>query len=291
VAAEHDAEETKHVLVSIGTTRRGLSAAGAYPPGVPTAVITGGSSGIGLELARLLAARGGWQLVLAARDRHRLEAAAGPLGATAVCCDVGRDEDVAVLAQVAHGLGGCDLLVQCAGGSGGASLETATVDDYRSALGLNYLGLIRVFGALWPQLVERRGRIVNVVSVAGTVPLERSAPYSCSKHAAIAWSRALVAPARALGVTVTTANPGPVPTPGFPQGSIVGRPLAGLLLIDAARCAAGILRASERGRAEVFLPARYRLPAAIQGVAPGLVARVLASRRFPLVGSGAPEAT
>jgi uncharacterized protein len=280
------------VLVSIGTTHLGLRASGgAYPPGVPTAVITGGSSGIGLELARLLAARGGWQLVLAARDRERLEAAAGSLAATAVRCDVGSDDDVAALAQVAHALGGCDLLLQCAGGSGGASLETATVADYRSALGLNYLGLVRVFEALWPQLVERRGRIVNVVSVAGTVPLERSAPYSCSKHAAIAWSRALVAPARAHGVTVTTANPGPVPTPGFPQGSIVGHPLAGLLLIDAARCAAGILRASERGRAEVFLPARYRLPAAIQGVAPGLVSRVLASRRFPRVGSGAPEAT
>jgi uncharacterized protein len=279
------------LLVSIGTTGAGLSATRAYPPGVRTAVVTGGSSGIGLELARLLAARGGWRIVLAARDADRLARAADLIGATGVRCDVRSDEDVAVLAAVAGELGGCDLLVQCAGASGGASLETATVDDYRSALALNYLGLIRVFGALWPQLAERRGRIVNVVSVAGTVPLERSAPYSCSKHAAIAWSRALVAPARVHGVGVTTANPGPVPTPGFPQGGIVGHRLAGLVLIDAARCAAGILHASDRGRAEVFLPARYRLPAAIQGVAPGLVARVLASRRFPRVASGAPEAT
>ena len=97
----------------------------------------------------------------------------------------------------------------------------------------------------------------------------------CSQHAALAWSRALVSEARTHGVTVTTASPGPVPTPGFPQTGIVGhRLLASLLLIDVARCAAGILAAADRGRAEVFLPARYRLPAAIQGLAPGLVARV-----------------
>jgi short-subunit dehydrogenase len=253
---------------------------------VRTAVITGGSSGIGLEVARVLARRGGWQIVLAARDADRLAAAAAPLGARSVVCDVRIDADVAGLAGAAAELGGCDLLVQCAGASGGMTLADATIDDYRALLELNYLGLIRVFSAVWPQLVERRGRIVNVVSVAGTVPLERSAPYSCSKHAAIAWSRALVSEARAHGVTVTTANPGPVPTPGFPQTGIVGHWLGSLLLIDAPRCAAGIMAAADRGRAEVFLPARYRLPAAIQGLAPGLVARVLANSRSPRVGSG-----
>jgi uncharacterized protein len=256
---------------------------------VRTAVITGGSSGIGLEVARLLARRGGWRLVLAARDRERLRAAAEPLGAEPVVCDVRRDADVGELARVASDLGGCDLLVQCAGASGGASLASASVDDYRWALELNYLGLIRVFTALWPQLVARHGRIVNVVSIAGTVPLERSTPYSCSKHAAIAWSRALVSEAREHGVVVTTANPGPVPTPGFPQSSLAAHPLGRLLLIDAGRCAAGILAAADRGRAEVFLPARYRLPAAIQGLAPGLVARLSANRTVARFGSGAPE--
>jgi hypothetical protein len=77
-----------------------------------------------------------------------------------------------------------------------------------------------------------------------------------------------------------------VPTPGFPQAAIVHRRLSGLVLIDAARCAKGIVSAADRGAAEVFLPARYRLPAAIQGIAPGLVARVLASRIAPRVGSG-----
>jgi short-subunit dehydrogenase len=285
MAAEHDAEDSKHVLVSIGTRRGGLRHE-PYPPAVRTAVITGGSSGIGLEVARLLARRGGWRLVLAARDLARLQEAARPLGAEAVACDVRRDDDVAALARVAAGLGGCDLLVQCAGASGGASLATGEVDDYRWALDLNYLGLIRVFSALWPQIAERHGRIVNVVSVAGTVPLERSAPYSCSKHAAIAWSRSLVSEARTHGVTVTTANPGPVPTSGFPQAGIVVHRLGGLLLIDAARCAEGIVSASDRGASEVFLPARYRIPAAIQGLAPGTVSRILASRLSPRVGSG-----
>jgi short-subunit dehydrogenase len=295
VAAEQDADDSEHVLVSIGTSERGLRRGAletrSYPPAVRTAVITGGSSGIGLAVARQLARRGGWRLVLAARDRERLEAAALPLAADPIVCDVRSDGDVAALARAAAALGGCDLLVQCAGASGGASLESGEPDDYRWALELNYLGLIRVFAALWPQLVERHGRIVNVISVAGTVPLERSAPYSCSKHAAIAWSRALVSEARLHGVTVTTADPGPVPTPGFPQSSIVTHRLGGLLLIDATRCAKGILSAADRGAAEVFLPARYRLPAAIQGIAPGLVARVLASRVGPRVGSGGAEAS
>lgn len=296
MAAEHDAEDSKHVARLYRHERPRLEilrvegvVRGSYPPAVRTAVITGGSSGIGLEIARLLAGRGGWRLVLAARDRERLQAAAGPLAAEPVVCDVRSDTDVAGLARVAAGLGGCDLLVQCAGASGGASLANGAVEDYRWALELNYLGLIRVFSAVWPQLVERRGRIVNVVSVAGTVPLERSAPYSCSKHAAIAWSRALVSEARPHGVTVTTANPGPVPTPGFPQASILVHRLGGLLLIDAARCAKGIVAAADRGAAEVFLPARYRLPAAIQGIAPGLVARVLAGGFAPRVGARGTE--
>jgi short-subunit dehydrogenase len=251
-------------------------------------VITGGSSGIGLEVGRLLARRGGWRILLAARDSERLTDAAVEIGGRAVACDVRRDADVAELAHAAAATGGCDLLVQCAGASAGSSLATADADDYRRTLELNLLGLVRVLGAHWPQLVARGGRVVNVCSVAGSVPLERSAPYACSKHAALAWSRALVAPARAQGVIVTSACPGPVPTPGFPQPGIVRHPLGRLLLIDAARCARGMLDASDRGRPEVVLPRRYRLPIAIQGVAPGLVARVLAHPRAPRVGSGAP---
>jgi hypothetical protein len=80
-----------------------------------------------------------------------------------------------------------------------------------------------------------------------------------------------------------------VPTPGFPQSSLAAHPLGRLLLIDAGRCAAGILAAADRGRAEVVLPARYRLPAAIEGLAPGLVARLAANRTVARFGSGASE--
>ena len=109
-----------------------------------------------------------------ARPRAGSGGAAGPLGAEPVLCDVTRDADVAELARAAAARGGCDLLVQCAGASRGVSLARPRSTTIASALELNYLGLIRVFLAIWPQLVERNGRIVNVVSVAGTVPLERS---------------------------------------------------------------------------------------------------------------------
>ncbi len=79
--------------------------------------------------------------------------------------------------------------------SRGISLDEATVDDYRVGTRSELPRADPRVLAIWPQLVERNGRIVNVVSVAGSVPLERSTAYSCSKHAALAWSRALVSAA------------------------------------------------------------------------------------------------
>ena len=96
----------------------------------------------------------------------------------------------------------------------------ASLEAHRRTLRTNYLGLVAVSHALWPQLAERRGRMANVVSVAGTVALPSSNPYGVSKAAALAYSRALAAKGREDGVLVTTVNPGPVPTPGFPQRSL-----------------------------------------------------------------------
>jgi short-subunit dehydrogenase len=241
---------------------------------VPTAVVTGGSSGIGLALARLLRDRG-WTLVLAARGEQRLQAAARELGAAAVVCDVARDEDALQLAAAAQEAGGCSLLVQCAGrGSGGrGELLEADVELYRELLETNALGLVRVARAHWQQLAASRGRIANVVSVAGTIALPGSSAYSASKHAALGYSRALAIGARRHGIAVTTVNPGPIVTPGFPQRELLERRLGRLFLTSPEHCAERILAAVERGTPELFVPAYLRLPAALQAAAPGLLAR------------------
>jgi short-subunit dehydrogenase len=240
---------------------------------VRTAVVTGGSSGIGLAVARRLARRGGWRLVLAARDPDKLGGACAELDARAVAGDLADPADAARLAEAALADGGCDLLVQCAGISGHVGVLEASLEAHRRTLRTNYLGLVAVSHALWPQLVERRGRMANVVSVAGTVALPSSNPYGVSKAAALAYSRALAARGREDGVLVTTVNPGPVPTPGFPQRSLQKHRVTRLITTDADECAARILDAADRGVPELFIPRWFRAFAALQALVPVTMAR------------------
>jgi uncharacterized protein len=184
-----------------------------------TAVITGGSSGIGLAVARELKRRGGWNVVLAARSEGPLQAVASELAATAVRCDVTEDADVDALVEAARAAGGCGLLVHAAGAPARAGVLTADLAVYRRSFELNYIGLVRVATAFWPLLEASRGRLVPVVSVAGSVALAPSAPYASAKSAALAWARSYGAAAREHGVAVTIVNPGPVPTPGFPRST------------------------------------------------------------------------
>jgi short-subunit dehydrogenase len=260
-----------------------------YDRAVRTAVITGGSSGIGLAVARDLARRGGWQLVLAARREEPLAAAAEELAATAVRCDVTDDGDVAALLAAAQAAGGCDLLVHAAGAPARKGVLDADLATYRASFELNYIALVRVATAFWPLLEARRGRLVPVVSVAGTVALAPSAPYAAAKSAALSWARSYGAAAREHGVAVTIVNPGPVPTPGFRQDALLRSRWGRLLVVDAERCAERLLAAADRRVPEVYVPQWWRIAAALQGAAPGLMARAaaLAWRHDPRL---APEA-
>jgi uncharacterized protein len=243
---------------------------------VRTAVITGGSSGIGLAVARELKRRGGWNVVLAARSEGPLQVVASELSATGVRCDVTEDADVDALVEAARAAGGCDLLVHAAGAPARAGVLTADLAVYRRSFELNYIGLVRVATAFWPLLEASRGRLVPVVSVAGSVALAPSAPYASAKSAALSWARSYGAAAREHGVAVTIVNPGPVPTPGFPQGALLRSRWGRLIVVDADRCAERLLAAADRRVPEVYVPQWWRIAAAFQGAAPGLTARVAA---------------
>jgi short-subunit dehydrogenase len=254
------------------TPRRGE--AHRYDRPVRTAVITGGSSGIGLGVARELARRGGWHLLLAARREEPLAAAADELAATAVRCDVTEDGDVAALVEAARGAGGCDLLVHAAGAPARAGVLDAELSTYRASFEVNYIALVRVATAFWPLLEASRGRLVPVVSVAGSVALAPSAPYASAKSAALSWARSYGAAAREHGVAVTIVNPGPVTTPGFTQEALLRSRWGRLIVVDAERCADRLLAAADRRAAEVYVPQWWRVAAAVQGSAPGLMARI-----------------
>ncbi len=255
---------------------RGLPQSCSYDRPVRTAVITGGSSGIGLAVARELRRRGGWELILAARREEPLAEAAAELSATAVRCDVTEDGDVEALVAAARAAGGCDLLVHSAGAPARVGVLDADLAAYRRSFEVNYISLVRVATSFWPLLEASRGRLVPVISVAGTVALAPSAPYASAKSAALSWARSYGAAAREHGVAVTIVNPGPVPTPGFPQGGLLRSRWGRLITVDAEHCAERLLAAADRRAIEVYVPQWWRLASAFQGAAPALTARVAA---------------
>jgi hypothetical protein len=244
----------------------------------PVALVTGGSSGIGLALAERLAGRG-MTVLLAARGEARLQAAAERVpGSVALVADVSQagDRDLLVAAVQRHGR--LDLLVNNAGASGGATATDIDVARASRVLEINFLAHVGLTRALWGALLASRGAVVNVSSGLGTYVHPRSAAYAASKHALTGWSRALRVKGLREGVHVLTLNPGPVATAQFPHVEMARRRFARHLLIDAERCADDALRALDRGRGEIWTHPAYRLIASAQSIAPGFFARYHAPR-------------
>jgi short-subunit dehydrogenase len=239
----------------------------------PVALVTGGSSGIGLALAERLAGRG-MTVLLAARGEERLRDAAGRIPrAEAIVADVaepaGRERLVAAVRR--HGR--LDLLVNNAGIGGGTTAIDIDVARAARVLEVNFLAYVALTRELWERLVAERGRVINVSSALGTCVRSDSAGYAASKHAVTAWSRTLRIRGLREGVDVLSLNPGPVQTAQFTHEAMAASRFARHLLVDAGRCADDALRGLDRRRAEVWSHPAYRLFAAAQSIAPGLFAR------------------
>jgi NAD(P)-dependent dehydrogenase (short-subunit alcohol dehydrogenase family) len=251
---------------------------------VPVAVVTGGNSGIGAALARELAARD-WHCVLIARDEERLRAVASEIGGEYEVCDVGDREAVERTAEaIVERHPAIKLLVNNAGfafrrtqGIRRGFLD-ADPERLEELVRVNFLGAVWCLRGLLPALeAARPSDVVNVASVAGTIAMPPG-PYSATKHALVAFSRALAASPPADGVRVHTVNPGFVETPGFPQRGRLGSRLLERAVVEPEFVARRIVRAVERDRPEIFVPSWYRVAAVLQAIAPGLVSRVLSRR-------------
>ncbi len=177
-----------------------------------SALVTGGSSGIGLAIARALR-EDGYALTLAARRPEPLEAAAAELDALAVPANLGdADECVRLVAAHAERHGGMDVLVNSAGiGIGGAFAhqETKKVD---LQLDVNIGSTFVVTRESLPLLRASRGHIVTLASIAGTVPTPGLAVYGATKAALIAWTNSLNREEAENGVRATAISPGFVAT-------------------------------------------------------------------------------
>jgi NAD(P)-dependent dehydrogenase (short-subunit alcohol dehydrogenase family) len=241
------------------------------------AVITGGSSGIGLALAKRLA-RDGWTCVLLARGAERLECAARETGGEAEPCDVAdRAEVEAAAERISRRHPAVRLLVNNAGIPGGGGFLDLPPERIEEVMRTNYLGSVWALRAFLPLL--RRGApasVVTVASVAGTVAAGASGPYAASKHAQLAFSRSVAAELRPLGIRVHSVNPGPVATAGFPQRRLLEHRWARRTVVAPERIADAIVRAVARDRPETFVPAAYRLAAAAEATAPATFGRLAA---------------
>ena len=238
------------------------------------AVVTGASSGIGAEIARLLAARGDL-CVLLARRAERLEALAEELGGEAEPCDVSDREAVeAVAARILERHPKIDVLVNNAGIPGRTRFVGGDPEVIERLIRINYLGGVWCLQAFLPGLrAAAPSDVVNIVSVAGVVAGPPSGPYSASKHAQLAFSRTVAAELRRQEIRVHTVKPGFAETEGFPQ-SWLPRP-AQRVVIGPQDVAAHVLRSLEEGRGETTVPWFYGPVGALQDLMPNVFTHVL----------------
>jgi NAD(P)-dependent dehydrogenase (short-subunit alcohol dehydrogenase family) len=180
---------------------------------MPSALVTGGSSGIGLAIARMLREEG-FDLTLASRTEEKIEAAAAETGAHAVTADVGKEEDcIRVVAEHKERFGGLDVLVNSAGLGIGGTVESLQAKHIDLQLGVNLRGLLLVTREAIPLLKASRGWVVNLASIAGTAATPGLTVYGATKAAVIAVTRSQNAELDGDGVRSIAICPGFVDTP------------------------------------------------------------------------------
>jgi NAD(P)-dependent dehydrogenase (short-subunit alcohol dehydrogenase family) len=263
-------------------------------------LITGGSRGLGLELARTFAAEG-CRLAICARDEQELRRARADLerrGAEVltVPCDVADREQVERFLESAFArYGRVDILVNNAGIIQVGPVESMTLEDFREAMDVMFWGTVYPTLAVLPHMLDRgSGRVVNITSIGGKVSVPHLLPYNCAKFAAVGFSEGLAAEVQSKGVRVVTIAPGLMRTGSFLNAFFKGD--AGkestwfslsaslpLVTMSSRRAARQILDATRRGESEKVLTAPASALARFHGLFPGATAAALgtAARLLP----------
>ena len=178
-----------------------------------SALVTGGSSGIGLAIARALR-EDGYELTLASRRAEKVEPAAAELGALGIAADVSSEDDCErLVAAHRERYGGLDVLVNSAGIGIAGRIDEQPAKHVDLQLGVNLRGLLVVTRLALPLLKESKGHVINLASIAGTQPTPALAVYGATKAAVLAVTRSLNAELEADGVRCTALAPAFVDTP------------------------------------------------------------------------------
>lgn len=247
-----------------------------------TAVVTGASSGLGAIFAEQLAQRG-FSLVLAGRDRTRLEAVKQRIGTGTdvelVVGDLAANDGVEELIARLDGRA-IDVLVNNAGFGTYGPFAEIDAGRERELVAVNVDAPVRLTHAVLPGMVARgRGGILNVASTIAFQPGTYQAAYGASKAFVLSLSQALWAETRGSGVTVTALCPGPTHT-GFVDalGSDVSHTAIYRHLAEPGPVVAAGLRGLDRGRAVVVPGWRYRMMATGGRLAPGWFSALMSGR-------------
>lgn len=252
-------------------------------------LITGGSRGLGLALAREFALEGA-RIALCARDHDELERAKRDLvgqGADVFTmpCDL-RDrkqiEDTVLAVQMHFGT--IDVLVNNAGIIQVGPMETMTHDDYEEAMTTHFWAPLHATLAALPEMGRKKsGRIVNIASIGGKTSVPHMLPYSASKFALVGLSEGLRAELVKHGIYVTTVCPGLVRSGSHLHATFKGQhrkeytmfTLAGTtpgFSQSADRVARQIVAACKNGDAELLPGLPAKIGTAVHGLFPGLTA-------------------
>ncbi|MBH1997514.1 MAG: SDR family oxidoreductase [Sphingomonadaceae bacterium] len=183
------------------------------------AVVTGAASGIGLAVAKRLAAEGA-KIIIGDRNADGVEEVAAAIGqaATAIALDVADENSCKAIVDRAVSLhGGLDILCNIAGVLDFGRFAEVDRTRWDRVISVNLTGVYHMCHAAMPHLIERRGNIVNMASAAGLVGVPYNSAYTASKHGVVGLTRALALEFSKEGVRVNAICPGGVNTPMVQQ--------------------------------------------------------------------------
>ncbi|WPP48873.1 SDR family NAD(P)-dependent oxidoreductase [Catalinimonas niigatensis] len=271
-------------------------------------LITGGSRGLGLEMARILVKEGA-RVAICARDKDELKQAKKDLnelaatyggnGVYTVVCDVTDPDQVKdMLKQIKKHFGAIEILINNAGVIQIAPAEEMEKKEYEEAMNLHFWAPYHLMEAVLPDMKKKgEGRIVNIASLAGKVVVPHLAPYTASKHALVGLSESLHAEMQKYNIYITTVCPGLMRTGSVRQmihkgqhrkehalaEIITSQPLTSM---DAKSAAQSIVSACKNGETSLIMPLQAKLITAANGLFPGLVADMMGLVNRLLPGPG-----
>jgi NAD(P)-dependent dehydrogenase (short-subunit alcohol dehydrogenase family) len=264
------------------------------------AVISGGSRGLGLIIARQICEQGG-KVVLLARDPEELARAKTDLDSRCnetltIQCDLLDRAQIqsAVRETLAH-FGGIDILINNAGIIEVGPLEHMKREDFERSMGVHFWGPFELIMEIVPEMRRRGGgRIVNISSIGGKIAVPHMAPYTSSKFALVGLSDALRSELARENIFVTTVTPGMMRTGSEVHAkfkgdhaaefeSFTGASKLPFASISGERAAKKILAACARGRPSLVMPPPARALIIANALFPNITAHAMkiVNKRLP----------